>query len=84
MYNGRKHLQGRAMTDTLPVMGRPKKVDAENARISREIMRKVRVLAVHEGMTAPDLLNAILGPIVDKRHASLIARLAREEKEHRD
>lgn len=67
------------MSATLLEMPRAKKDETENTRISRSIMRKVRVISGYLGMSAPDYLNERLAPIVDKEHSDLIAKLAKEE-----
>lgn len=72
------------MVDTLPVMGRPSKEETENTRIAKSIMRKVRVISASMGITAPDYLNQVLAPIVTKKHAEIVAKLAKEESKAKD
>jgi hypothetical protein len=69
------------MTDTLLDMPTEKKTpDTENARISREIMRKARVVAPRLDMTVPEYLASRLGPLVAEDYTKALAEMVKEEK----
>ena len=67
------------MTDTLLDMSNEKKApETDNARIRRDIMRKVRVIAPKLDMTVPEYLADRLAPLVDADYAAIAADMMKE------
>ena len=68
-------LRRQSLVDTLAVMAKPK---TENARIASVIMLKARVVAARRNKSVPDLLNEVLGPIMDSLYDEEFAAMAKE------
>lgn len=67
------------MADTLLDMSHEKKApETDNARIRRDIMRKVRVIAPKLDMTVPEYLADRLAPLVDADYAAIAADMMKE------
>ena len=72
------------MVDTLECMATEKKQpDTDNARISKAIMAKVRVIAAHRNMSTTRYLNAVLLRPVDADYDGAVTQMAKERASKR-
>lgn len=60
-----------------------KQPDTDNARISKAIMRKVRIVAARRNMSTPEYLNSLLAGPVDTDYAAEVAAMAKESAAER-
>lgn len=67
------------MVGTLPDMAERKQPDTDNARISKAIMAKVRVVAARRGMSTARYLNETLLRPVDSDYSAEVAKMAKEQ-----